>query len=51
MPFGIISAQEEFQRQMEEALEGLDRFAVIIDDLLGFGSSLVEHNKLLKAVL
>ncbi|KAK2705597.1 hypothetical protein QYM36_015850 [Artemia franciscana] len=36
MPFGIISAQDEFQRRMEEALEGLDGFAVIIDDLLVF---------------
>ncbi|KAK2709674.1 hypothetical protein QYM36_013375 [Artemia franciscana] len=37
MPFGIISAQDEFQRRMEEALEGLDGFTVIIDDLLIFG--------------
>ncbi|KAK2702299.1 hypothetical protein QYM36_019090 [Artemia franciscana] len=40
MPFGIISAKDEFQRRMEEALEGLDGFAVIIDDLLVFGSTL-----------
>ncbi|KAK2719307.1 hypothetical protein QYM36_004954 [Artemia franciscana] len=51
MPFGIISAQDEFQRRMEEALEGLDGFAVIIDDLLVFGSTLEEHNKRLVAVL
>ncbi|KAK2715714.1 hypothetical protein QYM36_010329 [Artemia franciscana] len=51
MPFGIISAQDEFQRRIEEALEGLDGFAVIIDDLLVFGSTLEEHNKRLVAVL
>ena len=51
MPFGIISAQDEFQRRMEDALEGLDGFAVIIDDLLVFGSTLEEHNKRLVAVL
>ncbi|KAK2727383.1 hypothetical protein QYM36_008018 [Artemia franciscana] len=51
MPFGIISAQDEFQRRMKEALEGLDGFAVIIDDLLVFGSTLEEHNKRLVAVL
>ncbi|KAK2721424.1 hypothetical protein QYM36_003645 [Artemia franciscana] len=51
MPFGIISAQDEFQRRMEEALEGLDGFSVIIDDLLVFGSTLEEHNKRLVAVL
>ena len=51
MPFGIISAQVEFQRRMEKALERLDGFAVIIDDLLVFGSTLEEHNKRLVAVL
>ncbi|KAK2721692.1 hypothetical protein QYM36_003860 [Artemia franciscana] len=51
IPFGIISAQDEFQRRMEEALEGLDGFVVIIDDLLVFGSTLEEHNKRLVAVL
>ncbi|KAK2719404.1 hypothetical protein QYM36_005030 [Artemia franciscana] len=51
MTFGIISAQDVFQRRMEEALEGLDGFAVIIDDLLVFGSTLEEHNKQLVAVL
>ncbi|KAK2710450.1 hypothetical protein QYM36_011843 [Artemia franciscana] len=51
MPFGIISAQDEFQRRIEEALQGLDGFAVIIDDLLVFGSTLEEHDKRLVAVL
>ncbi|KAK2722846.1 hypothetical protein QYM36_003143 [Artemia franciscana] len=34
MPFGIISAQDEFQRQMEDAFKGLEGFKIIIDDMI-----------------
>ena len=51
MPFGMISAQNELKRITEEAFEGLDGFAVIIDDLLFFGSIFEEHNKQLTAIL
>lgn len=37
MPFGISPAPEEFQRRMEEALEGLDGFKPIHDDILIYG--------------
>ena len=51
MPFGIISAQDKFQRHIEEVFEGLTGFIVIIDDLLVFGSTLDEYNQRLVAVL
>ena len=34
MPFGIVSAQEIFQRKAHETLEGLDGVEVLIDDIL-----------------
>ena len=34
MPFGLISAQDEFQRRMEEVFEGVPRFSVIVDDII-----------------
>ena len=34
MPFGIKSAPEEFQRRLDENLEGLENVAVIADDIL-----------------
>ena len=38
MPFGIKSAPEEFQRRLDESLEGLENIAVIHDDIVIFGS-------------
>ena len=38
MPFGIKSALEEFQRRLDECLEGLENIVVIHDDILVFGS-------------
>ncbi|CAG2223901.1 unnamed protein product [Mytilus edulis] len=37
MPFGISPAPEEFQRRMDEALEGLKGVKVIHDDILIYG--------------
>ena len=37
LPFGINAASEEFQRRMNEVIEGLDGVKVIIDDLLVYG--------------
>ena len=34
MPFGIKSAPEEFQRRLNECLEGLENISVIADDIL-----------------
>ena len=38
MPFGIKSAPEEFQRRLDEKLEGLENVAVIADDILIYGT-------------
>jgi hypothetical protein len=38
MPFGISQAPEEFQRRMENALQGLLGVKPIVDDMLVYGS-------------
>ena len=38
MPFGISSAPEEFQRRLDNVLEGLSNVAVIADDIVIFGT-------------
>ncbi|KAK2713670.1 hypothetical protein QYM36_009519 [Artemia franciscana] len=47
MPFSV---QDEFQHHMEEAFEGLEGVAIIIDDILLYGSNQEEHDRRLKAV-
>jgi hypothetical protein len=37
MPFGIRVAPEEFQRRIDENLEGLDGLKAIADDILIWG--------------
>lgn len=49
--FGLSSAPEIFQQKIEGILAGLEGVAVFIDDILVFGTTLVEHDKRLKAVL
>ncbi|KAK2715845.1 hypothetical protein QYM36_010419 [Artemia franciscana] len=51
MPFGIISAQDEFQQQMEDAFQGLEGFEIIIDDMIVYGNTQEEHDKRLAAIL
>ena len=43
MPFGISSAPEEFQRKLEECLEGLDNVEVIADDIFIYGEGDTEE--------
>ena len=38
MPFGISPAPEEFQRWLDNALQGLDGVMPIFDDILIFGA-------------
>ena len=38
MPFGIKSSPEEFQRRLDERLEGLENVAVNADDILIYGA-------------
>lgn len=51
MPFGIISTQDEFQRQMDDVLQGLTCQIVLVDDILVFGNTLKTHDQHLKSVL
>ena len=51
MPFGVTSAPEHFQYQMNKILSDLPGVLCLIDDILVYGSSKEEHNKRLEAVL
>ena len=37
MPFGISPAPEEFQRRLNEAIEGLNGVRTVADDIIVFG--------------
>ena len=56
MPFGISPAPEEFQRRLEQALEGLHGVKPIFDDILIFGvgetqaEALSDHDAKLRAL-
>ncbi|KAK2710346.1 hypothetical protein QYM36_013861 [Artemia franciscana] len=50
-PFGLISAQDEFQRKMEEIFQGLKGLKILVDDLLIYGATREEHNRRLTEVL
>ncbi|KAK2707345.1 hypothetical protein QYM36_015134 [Artemia franciscana] len=49
-PFGLNSAQDNFQRKMEEAFENLN-LGLIVDDIVICGADDSEHNERLKAAL
>ncbi|KAK2725150.1 hypothetical protein QYM36_001561 [Artemia franciscana] len=51
MPFGLISTQDEFQRRMEEAFEGVPGFSVIVDNIIISGKSETEHDVNTRAAL
>ena len=42
-PFGLVSAQDEYEKKMEEAFEGID-IGLIIDDITGMGATDEEHD-------
>jgi len=56
MPFGLSSSPEEFQRRLSDALSGLDRVTVVVDDILIYGKgatqaeAVQDHNQKLKNV-
>ncbi|KAK2717685.1 hypothetical protein QYM36_006456 [Artemia franciscana] len=50
-PFGLVSAQDEFQRQMDEIFKGLEGIRILINDILVYGKSQEEHDNRLRAVL
>lgn len=39
LPFGIVSAQDKFQRRVDETYEGLRGVAGIVDDIVVFGKT------------
>ena len=51
MPFGVKSAQEIFQKRMNQNFGDLPGVETDIDDILVWGSSNEEHNRRLEAVL
>ena len=51
LPFGLISAQDEFQRKVDETYEGLQGVTAIVDDILVYGKSKEEHDSNLRAML
>lgn len=44
MPFGIVSAPEHFQHQMEKILAGKEGVLCHMDDVLVFGRTQAEHD-------
>ena len=51
LPFGFISAQDEFQRKMDEVFEGLPGVTLLVDDVLISGRTRQEHDRNLQAAL
>ncbi|XP_041362042.1 uncharacterized protein K02A2.6-like [Gigantopelta aegis] len=51
MPFGISPAPEEFQRRLQEALEGLEGVAVVTDDILLYALDEADHDRKLVLLL
>ena len=51
LPFGITSAPEHFQRRMNEILADTEGAVCLIDDLLVYGKTQLEHNRRLLTVL
>ncbi|KAK2725376.1 hypothetical protein QYM36_000020 [Artemia franciscana] len=49
-PFGLISAQDEYQKQMEKAFEDID-IALIVDNVAEIAISTKEHDRKLRIVL
>ncbi|KAK2720264.1 hypothetical protein QYM36_004222 [Artemia franciscana] len=43
-PFGLLSVQDEFQRQMDEIFEGFEGIRILVDDILVYGKSQEEHD-------
>ena len=51
LPYGISTGSEQFQKCMNELLEGLQGVEVQIDDIIVYGADELEHNKRLDNVL
>lgn len=51
MPFGVLTASDEFQRVTDEVFCGLDGVTVVVDDILVWGRTREEHDNRLRKVL
>jgi hypothetical protein len=57
MPFGLKTSAEEFQRRLEQSLEGLEGVCCVADDILVYGEgdteaeAMKDHNKKLHQLL
>ena len=51
LPFGVISAQDEFQRKIDETYQGLTGVVAIVDDILIYGATREERDRNLRAML
>ena len=51
MPFGVLTAPDEFQRVTDEIFCGLDGVTVVVDDILVWGRTREERDARLRAVL
>ena len=51
LPFGLKLSQDEFQRKIDETLEGLHGVCAIVDDILVYDKTRGEHDKNLREVL
>ena len=51
LPFGLSSAQDIFQKVMTEMFEDIDGVEVVVDDILVWGTSEIEHDSRLIRVL
>ena len=51
LPYGISTGSEQFQRCMNELLDGLEGVEVQIDDIIVYGCDVAEHDKRLANVV
>ena len=51
LPFGVKSAQDKFQRKVNETYGDLQGVMAIVDDILIHGKSKKEHDENLRAML
>ena len=51
MPYGIVTASDEFQRVTDEIFGGVDGCEVVVDDILVWGRTKEEHDRRVKKVL
>jgi hypothetical protein len=51
LPFGVKSAQDEFQRRIDEVYEGVNGVDTIVDDIIVYGNTTEEHDQNVRSML